>query len=44
MMEAEISSETTVTNYQSIKRHIQQDFSLHQQRCENLKLRFSLYS
>jgi hypothetical protein len=44
MMEADISSEITVTEYQSTKRHIQQDFNLHQQRWENLKPRFSLYS
>ena len=44
MTDAEIFSENTVTNYQYTKRHIQQDFNLHQQRCENLKPRFSLYS
>jgi len=41
-MEEEISFEITVTNYQTTKRHIQQAFNLHQQRCENFKLRFSL--
>ena len=43
-MEAEISFEIIVTKHQSTKRHNKQDFNLHQQRCENLKLRFSLYS